>query len=336
MKWCLEMSAAHLAAPCSLRRGVAVTDPRRHRTIDWPTGAAPRQHQPACTRQSTVCMAEPRRVARVNKQLEREIGSLLLFDKVLQKAVCPEKRRGMDAAESAIASVTEVRITSDLQVARVYISIFSDPVGKQTAMEELARLQPYVRKKIGSNMSLRLTPEIRFIYDESHDRGERVLKLLKQIKMQESGEVEAPPIAVPARQLDPQDAVGSTDDSEAAGRKEDSGSDSEDASDEEDVFFDDGADTEVAVASSNTRSGQRSGLSRHPYEPEMDTSFFGFQDPGNTWNDDLEELAWREEEDLQRGTDIDTWTGGSRAEGSSEALEPIVASKESKGSKRCK
>lgn len=35
---------------------------------------------------------------------------------VLQKAICPEKRRGMDAAESAIASVTEVRITSDLQV----------------------------------------------------------------------------------------------------------------------------------------------------------------------------------------------------------------------------
>ena len=32
----------------------------------------------------------------------------------------------------------------------------------------------YVRKRIGQTMSLRLTPEIRFIYDEAHDRGERV------------------------------------------------------------------------------------------------------------------------------------------------------------------
>lgn len=31
--------------------------------------------------------------------------------------------------------------------------------------------------RIGQTMSLRLTPEIRFIYDESHDRGERVRRL---------------------------------------------------------------------------------------------------------------------------------------------------------------
>lgn len=46
------------------------------------------------------------------------MSAAVLPVQVLQKAVCPEKRRGMDTAESAIASVTEVRITSDLQVQR--------------------------------------------------------------------------------------------------------------------------------------------------------------------------------------------------------------------------
>lgn len=46
---------------------------------------------------------------------------------VLQKAVCPEKRRGMDTAESAIASVTEVRITSDLQVQRCIHYVLHQP-----------------------------------------------------------------------------------------------------------------------------------------------------------------------------------------------------------------
>lgn len=43
---------------------------------------------------------------------------------VLQQAVCPERRRGFDGAVSALASVTEVVISNDLQVARVYLSIY--------------------------------------------------------------------------------------------------------------------------------------------------------------------------------------------------------------------
>ena len=70
-------------------------------------------------------------------------GPLRLPDlrQVLQKAICPEKRAGLDSALSAIASVTEVRLSNDLQVAKVYISIFSDERGKETAMRQLNKLQ---------------------------------------------------------------------------------------------------------------------------------------------------------------------------------------------------
>jgi ribosome-binding factor A len=43
---------------------------------------------------------------------------------ILQQAVCPERRRGFDGALSALASVTEVQISNDLQVAKVYLSIY--------------------------------------------------------------------------------------------------------------------------------------------------------------------------------------------------------------------
>jgi len=177
----------------------------------------------------------------------------MLCVQVLQKAICPEKRAGLDSALSAIASVTEVRLSSDLQVAKVYISIFSDDRGKETAMRQLSKLQGceraarcphratcsshgllacqrlaavglgsrvgvsaalgcgikglrrcchaseasywfvsrarrrvtaterharyvrrYARKHIGKEMSLRLTPEIRFVFDDSIERSERV------------------------------------------------------------------------------------------------------------------------------------------------------------------
>lgn len=47
----------------------------------------------------------------------------------------------MDSAVSAIASVTEVRVSSDLQVAKVFISIFSDDHGREVAMRQLTKLQ---------------------------------------------------------------------------------------------------------------------------------------------------------------------------------------------------
>jgi ribosome-binding factor A len=91
-------------------------------------------------------------VAKVAKQIEREVGQLLISDKALQAAVCPERRRGYDGALSALASVTEVQVSNDLQVAKVYLSIYSDEVGKAAAMQGLQRLEGYVRKHVGKQV----------------------------------------------------------------------------------------------------------------------------------------------------------------------------------------
>ena len=135
-------------------------------------------------------------MARVSKQIEREIGSLFVSDKVVQSAICPERRRGIDDALSAMASVVEVEITNDLQVAKVYVSIYSDDAGKASAMKGLQRLEGYVRKHIGRQIRLRMTPEIRFIQDESIERSERVFDLLKRIEQIDQGVIEPPPISI--------------------------------------------------------------------------------------------------------------------------------------------
>lgn len=145
---------------------------------------------------SVTCMANTRRMARVSKQIEREIGSLFVSDKVVQQAVCPERRRGIDDSLSAMASVVEVEITNDLQVAKVYVSIYSDESGKVAAMKGLNRIEGYVRKHIGRQIRLRMTPEIRFILDESVQRSERVFDLLKRIERIDSGEAPPPPVAI--------------------------------------------------------------------------------------------------------------------------------------------
>lgn len=63
----------------------------------------------------------------------------------------------------------------------MYVSIFGDERGREVAMAGLKSKAKYVRGVLGKRMKLRLTPEIRFIEDESQERGSRVCLLTSQV-----------------------------------------------------------------------------------------------------------------------------------------------------------
>lgn len=211
-------------------------------------------------------MAHPRRVARVAKQIEREVGSLLIYDKVLQQAICPERKRGMDGALSALASVTDVQISNDLQVAKVYLSIYSDDAGKEAAIVGLQRLEGYVRKHVGKAVRLRLTPEIRFIMDESIERTERMFKLLEQVKAIEAGEAPPPPIAIATQFGDAEDDVNPFTTVDLG--MFDDGEDSDDDEDDESMSRRGGAFNLVDVGNSS-KSGKEFDLNNEEVEEMM-------------------------------------------------------------------
>ena len=66
---------------------------------------------------STVrCMANPRRVKMVAKQIRRELSDMLLTDKVLQYAILPEASLGADRYLSSLTTISDVEVSGDLQV----------------------------------------------------------------------------------------------------------------------------------------------------------------------------------------------------------------------------
>lgn len=191
----VTVQAFHRPRHCSL-----VSSPRYYMNEVALSLYGNRRHGSGQTKQrmmvNVICMANARRMARVSKQIEREIGVLFVSDKVVQAAVCPERRRGIDDGMSALASVTEVEISNDLQVAKVYLSIYSDEAGKAKAMRGLKSIEGYVRKHIGRKIRLRLTPEVRFILDDSIERSERVLSLLKRVEKINAGDAPPPPVTI--------------------------------------------------------------------------------------------------------------------------------------------
>ena len=112
----------------------------------------------------------PERVAHL---MRREIAVIL-------------QRELRDPRLGTMVSVTDVEVTRDLSFARVFVSILETGAGRDEALAALQRAAGFVRHALSPRLGLREVPEIRFVHDESIERGARVEELLKKL---ERGEV---------------------------------------------------------------------------------------------------------------------------------------------------
>lgn len=78
-------------------------------------------------------------------------------------------------------TVTDVRMTADLKIARVYVSILGNVELRERSMKRLEEQKPNIRHIVGSHVRLKFTPEIHFYLDDTMDRVERIETLIKQI-----------------------------------------------------------------------------------------------------------------------------------------------------------
>lgn len=100
----------------------------------------------------------------------------------IQKALAEIIRsKGMAAFGGALLTVSEVRVSPDLSLAKVFVSIF--PSDKQeSVMALLGENLRAIRGELGHVMGkqLRIVPEISFLLDTSLDYAEHIDELLKK------------------------------------------------------------------------------------------------------------------------------------------------------------
>ena len=76
-------------------------------------------------------------------------------------------------------SVSDVEVTKDLDVATVYVTTLLADQGKE-ATKALNELAKEFRRELSRTLSIRRVPELRFRYDDSVDKGERIESLLRE------------------------------------------------------------------------------------------------------------------------------------------------------------
>lgn len=100
------------------------------------------------------------------------------IQKVLAELI---RAKGMAAFGGALVTVSEVRVSPDLSVAKVFVSIF--PSDKQAAvMQQLEENNKTLRGELGHVVArqLRIVPELIFLLDTTLDYAEHIDQLLKK------------------------------------------------------------------------------------------------------------------------------------------------------------
>jgi ribosome-binding factor A len=78
-------------------------------------------------------------------------------------------------------TVTRVKVSADLQHAQVYYTSLGDAQARSASERALARATPFLRRQIAQRLRLRRVPELKFRFDESIERQDRIEQILRDI-----------------------------------------------------------------------------------------------------------------------------------------------------------
>jgi ribosome-binding factor A len=118
---------------------------------------------------------DPARLERVRTAIREEVSAIL---------------RGFKDPRLGFVSITDVEVSKDARMAKVFVSVLGDEKAKKSSLKALESGTGFVRKELGARLQLRHVPEVIFRLDNSIERGARIQNLLRQIGPEGEGEPE--------------------------------------------------------------------------------------------------------------------------------------------------
>ena len=103
---------------------------------------------------------------RVRKELMRDISE------ILRKEI-----RGL----LGVVSIIDVEVSHDNSFAKVIYSVLGSPEQIEKSKEIIEKSTPKIRYEVGKRIRVRVTPELKFVYTDSFEKGFRVTEIIHNI-----------------------------------------------------------------------------------------------------------------------------------------------------------
>jgi ribosome-binding factor A len=118
-------------------------------------------------------MAQGHRPDRVGDQIRQELSELLTRGVVHDPGI-------------GFITLTRVKMSPDLQLARVYYTMMGEAAARRDTEAALQRAVPFFRRQLGSRLRLRRVPELEFRFDESVAHQDRIEQILRDLHEEEA------------------------------------------------------------------------------------------------------------------------------------------------------
>jgi ribosome-binding factor A len=112
-------------------------------------------------------LAQGSRPDRVGDQIRQELAELIA--------------RQVQDPGIGFLTITRVKLTPDLQQARVFYTAIGDDTQRAETAKALRRATPFLRRQVGGRLRLKHVPELQFLYDESIERQDRIERIIQDI-----------------------------------------------------------------------------------------------------------------------------------------------------------
>jgi ribosome-binding factor A len=109
---------------------------------------------------------------RVGDQIRQELSQLLSRGAVHDPGI-------------GFITITRVKVSPDLQLARVYYTSMGDEAARTQTAKALERATGFFRRHVGDRLQLRRVPELVFQFDESIAHQDRVEQILRELHDEE-------------------------------------------------------------------------------------------------------------------------------------------------------
>ncbi|MFZ0455722.1 MAG: 30S ribosome-binding factor RbfA [Ignavibacteriaceae bacterium] len=111
-----------------------------------------------------------RRIERVEKLIKEEVSLIFLH----------ELQDKLPNNEIGFVTITSVKVSADLKIAKVYLSVF-DKEKRDEVLEKIKLKTGFIRSLLASRLKIKFTPELKFFIDDTLDYVEKIEGLIKKI-----------------------------------------------------------------------------------------------------------------------------------------------------------
>ena len=107
-------------------------------------------------------------------------GRMRRVDEAVREVLSAAITQGLKDPRVGFVTVTSVETSPDLRHARVFVSVLGDDPQRGRTLDGLRSAHGYLQRRVARELTLKHTPTLEFLYDDSVDRSLRIQALLEE------------------------------------------------------------------------------------------------------------------------------------------------------------